>query len=239
LGISAIVAAYNEERTLSQVLTALQNSPLIDEILVVSDGSTDHTVEIARSFDTKTIALRTNQGKGYAMRLGVEHAANDILFFVDGDMVSLSQAHIDALVGPVLRGQCDMNNGVRHRGRLVDFLHLKLHLGPVLTGIRAMRREVFASVPTQFMERYKIEAALNHFCKRVGYRTHNTVIHDLVHVIKEAKRGVGRGLACRLRMSVEVSVVMLDLYLFQSWRWLNVASRPAGEYDLFEAELID
>jgi glycosyltransferase involved in cell wall biosynthesis len=239
LGISAIVAAYNEEETIAEVLTALQKSSSIDEIIVVSDGSTDRTVEIARSFDTKTISLRENQGKGYAMRLGVEHAANEILFFVDGDMVDLSPAHIDSLITPVVRGEVDMNNGVRHRGRLLDFLHLKLHVGPVLTGIRVMRRQVFASVPPQYMERFKIEAALNFFCTRTGYRQKNTVIYDLGHVTKESKMGLARGLGSRWRMSREVSLAITGLYLFQSWRWLTASDRRPIEYDLFEANLFD
>jgi glycosyltransferase involved in cell wall biosynthesis len=236
LGISAIVAAYNEEETIAEVLTALERSPLIEEIIVVSDGSTDRTVEIARSFNARTIALRENQGKGFAMRLGVEHAAHDVLFFVDGDMVNLRESHVEALAGPVLRGQCDMNNGVRHRGRILDFLHMGVHLGPVLSGIRVMRREVFASVPLQYMERFKIEAALNHFCKRAGRRTFNTVIYDLGHVTKELKRGFAAGLGSRWRMSREVSIVLIDLYLFQSWRWLSAAERPQSDYELYELD---
>src|SRR2546423_11537302 len=84
---TAIIAAYNEEGTIGDVCRVLTASPLIDEVIVVSDGSTDRTVEIARSFDrVRTISLRANQGKGYAMRVGVDNASHDILFFVDGDM---------------------------------------------------------------------------------------------------------------------------------------------------------
>src|SRR4051812_20122445 len=84
---TAVIAAYNEEATIGDVCRALLASPLIDEVIVVSDGSTDRTVEIARSFDgVRTVSLRENQGKGYAMRVGVDNASNDVLFFVDGDM---------------------------------------------------------------------------------------------------------------------------------------------------------
>lgn len=234
MGTCAIVAAYNEEATIAEVLTALQQSPLIDEIVVVSDGSEDSTVEIARSFNVRTIALRENQGKGYAMRLGVEHTSHDILFFVDGDMVNLTEKHIRSLVQPVVRGEVHMNNGVRHRGTILDFLHLKLQFGPVLTGIRVMRREVFAAVPLQYQERFKIEAALNHFCARSRFRQRNTVIRGLGHVTKESKRGLGVGLGSRWAMSREVGLVLLDLYLIQSWRWTAAVERPVSEYELFE-----
>ena len=239
MGATAVIAAYNEEQTLAEVLTALQRSPLIDEIIVVSDGSTDRTVDIARSFEVRTVALRENQGKGFAMRIGVEHAINDILFFVDGDMLGITDQHIESLVLPVVRGECDMNVGIRHRGPFLDFFHLKAHFGPVLSGIRVMHREVFESVPFLYMERFKIEAALNYFCARSGFRQMNTVIHGLGHVIKEHKLGWTAGLSRRLAMSREVFLVIVDVNLFQTWRWLESGELPAAEYDLFEAELAE
>jgi polyisoprenyl-phosphate glycosyltransferase len=236
LGTSAIIAAYNEEKTLAEVLAALSRNHLIDEVIVVSDGSTDGTVEVARGFDVTTIALRENRGKGYAMRVGVDYASHDVLFFVDGDMLNLTDAHIEALVKPVLDHRCDMNVGVRHRGPIRDFLHLRAHVGPVLSGIRVMRREVFEEVPPQYQERFKIEAALNYFCSRAGLVQQNTVIHELGHVIKEQKRGVGAGLSSRWEMTREVFLLHFDLYLFQTWRWTEAAELPLEEYDLFETE---
>jgi glycosyltransferase involved in cell wall biosynthesis len=235
VGTTAIIAAYNEEGTLADVLRALQASALIDEIIVVSDGSTDGTVEIARSFDVKTIALRENQGKGYAMRVGVDNASHDVLFFVDGDMYNVGDDHIDALVAPVLRGECDMNIGVRNRGRVLNFFHLQMQCGPVLSGIRVMTREVFDAVPSQYQAAYKIEAALNCFCSRAGFRQRHTVIHNLNHVLKETKRGLAGGLVSRGRMMREVFLVLLDLHVFETWRTTAAPEDVAVvEYDLFE-----
>src|SRR5215210_5504089 len=116
LRTTAIVAAYNEEGTIADVLRALTTSPLIDEVIVVSDGSQDATVEIARTFDgVRTVALHENHGKGFAMAVGVANATNDTLFFCDGDMYNVTEDHISALVNPVLIGQCDMNIGVPNR----------------------------------------------------------------------------------------------------------------------------
>lgn len=235
MGTSAIIAAYNEEKTLADVLRVLTRSPLIDEVIVVSDGSTDATVEIARSFDVKTIALRENWGKGYAMRVGVDNASHGVLFFVDGDMYNVTDEHIESLVLPVVRGECDMNTGVRNRGRLLNFLHLKMQCGPVLSGIRVMRCEVFDTVPPQYQARYKIEAALNCFCSRAGYTQRHTLIRNLNHLIKESKRGLLDGLRSRWEMSREVFLLLLDLHIFETWRWTPPpADAPGVEYDVFE-----
>ena len=234
MGITAIVAAYNEENTIADVLRALTTSPLIDEVIVVSDGSTDETVAISRSFDVRTIALRENRGKGYAMRVGVDYSSNDILFSVDGDMLNVTERTIESLVLPVLQNRSDMNIGVRHRGPVLDFLHLKMQCGPVLSGIRVMRREVFERVPPQYQERFKIEAALNCFCSRSGFRQQHTIIYELGHVIKESKRGLADGLLARWEMSREVFLLLFDLYVFETWRWTPAEEMPVAEMDLYE-----
>jgi glycosyltransferase involved in cell wall biosynthesis len=228
------VAAFNEEKTLAAVLQALTHSPVIDEVIVVSDGSSDATVEIARAFDVKTIALKENHGKGYAMAVGVANASNDILFFCDGDMFNITETTIESLIGPVTRDECDMNIGIRDRGPALNFFHLKAHFGPVLSGIRVMRRRVFETVPVQYQAHYKIEAALNCFCARAGYRQMNTVIYDLGHITKESKRGVMDGLRSRWDMSREVFLLIFELYVFQPWRWMPEPELPVAEYDLFE-----
>ena len=235
LGISAIIAAYNEEKTIAEVLGVLTRSGLIDEIIVVSDGSTDRTVEISRSFDVTTIALRENRGKGYAMRVGVDYARHDVLFFVDGDMFNVTDEHIESLVRPVLRNECDMNIGVRNRGPVRNFFHLQMKVGPVLSGIRVMRRAVWDTVPLRYQERFKIEAALNFFCSRAGFRQRQTVIYDLGHLIKESKRGLLPGLTARWEMTREVVFLHWDLYGVETWRAdVEYDPLPLAEYDLFE-----
>jgi glycosyltransferase involved in cell wall biosynthesis len=232
---TAVVAAYNEEKTIGEVLTALTSSKHIDEIIVVSDGSSDRTVEIARAFDgVRTIALRENHGKGFAMAVGVANASHDTLFFCDGDMLNILDAHIAALVTPVLDGECDMNIGVRDRGPVANVLHLHLKCGPVLSGIRVMKKAVFETVPPQYQAHFKIEAALNYFCARAGYRQQQTIITGLGHVIKESKRGLSEGLQARWAMTREVILLLADLYVFETWRWTEPGELPIAEYDLFE-----
>ena len=235
MGTTAIIAAFNEEGTIGDVLSVLTRSPLIDEVIVVSDGSTDRTVAIARQFDVTVVALHENHGKGHAMRVGVDYASNDNLFFCDGDMYDVSDEHVEALVTPVVRGDCDMNIGIRHRGPVLNFFHLKMKCGPVLSGIRVMKRHVWETVPLQYQQRYKIEAALNRFCAMAGYTQRHTIIYDLNHVRKEQKRGLRRGLVSRWHMSREVVLLLLDLYIFETWRWVSPAEElPVADHDIFE-----
>ncbi|HWM89892.1 MAG TPA: glycosyltransferase family 2 protein [Thermoanaerobaculia bacterium] len=200
--VAAIVPAYNEAETLIEVLKVLQATPLIHEVLVVSDGSTDDTVEIARSRGLRTIHLRQNQGKGIAMAVGVAHTDAPILTFVDGDILNLTVDQLTRLIEPVLSGQSDMNVGVRDRGpALNDF---QRRHGPLLSGIRCLRREIFEAVPESHLEGFAIETGLNWACGELGMRITTTVLHNLKHLVKEKKRGLVRGFRARMRMFAAV-----------------------------------
>lgn len=232
---TAVIAAWNEEKTIADVLRALTGSPLIDEIIVVSDGSTDRTVEICRGFEgVRTVSLHSNHGKGFAMAVGVANATNDVLFFCDGDMYNITQEHITALITPVLRGECDMNIGIRNRGAVRNFMHLKMKCGPVLSGIRVMKRSVFETVPPQYQARYKVEAALNCFCSKARFRQQQTIIHGLDHVKKEWKMGFLPGVQARVVMYREIGLLLFDLYVFETWRWAPRTELPVADYDVFE-----
>lgn len=223
--VAAIVPAYNEEATLTEVLGVLKATPAIDEILVVSDGSTDRTVEIARSLGLRTIHLRRNQGKGRAMAIGVAHTDADLLLFVDGDILNLTSDLLDRLIEPVLSGRSDMNVGIRHRGELVDFIHRRT--GPLLSGIRCLRRSVFEAVPESHLEGFAIETGLNWACRESGCRITTTVMHNLKHLVKEKKRGLVQGSVARYRMFAAVFKAYLHLRFDPPGLGREVAAAPA------------
>ena len=157
---------------------------------MVSDGSTDGTVEIARSLGLRTIHLLQNQGKGRAMAIGVAHTDAEILLFVDGDILNLTVDLLNRLIEPVLSGRSDMNVGIRHRGRPINAIQDRT--GPLLSGIRCLRREVFEAVPESHREGFAIETGLNWACRQLGCRTTTTVMYNLKHLVKEKKRGLCR-----------------------------------------------
>ncbi|HEY8021428.1 MAG TPA: glycosyltransferase family 2 protein [Thermoanaerobaculia bacterium] len=232
--VAAIVPAYNEQETLAEVLSVLKATPLLDELIVVSDGSTDETVAIARGMKVKTIHLRRNQGKAAAMAMGVAHTEAEILVFVDGDILNLTEAMLERLVRPVLDGVSDMNVGIRNRGRLLNAFHRTF--GPLLSGIRCLRREVFEAVPEEQIAGFAIETGLNWSCRQLGLRTTTTVFFHLKHLVKEKKRGFRRGSRARVEMFVAVFRAYLALSMKPPVPRRPDSSRPLAperEYVIF------
>lgn len=207
--VAAIVPAYNEAETLADVLTVLGDLALVDEVLVISDGSTDDTVHIARSMGVKTVHLRRNYGKATAMAMGVGHTEAPVVLFVDGDILNLSEYVLTQLVEPVVEGQADMVVGIRHRGWLINAFHRTF--GPLLSGVRCLRREIFEAVPEPYLKGFTVETALNWVCNRLGMRVETVVLHDLRHVVKERKRGVLNGMRSRYQMFKAVFTAWLTL----------------------------
>jgi len=88
-GISIIVPSYNEEagigQTLDELREAMNQAGLLHEIIVVDDGSTDRTAEIAAAKGVRLIKHPQNKGYGAALKTGMRHAAFDIIAITDAD----------------------------------------------------------------------------------------------------------------------------------------------------------
>jgi len=221
VSVAAVVPVYNEEQTLAAVLDALQQTAGVDEVLVVSDGSTDGTAAVARAMGVTTVELHRNHGKGLAMAAGVAHTGAPVILFVDGDIAGLEPGVLRRLIAPVVEGRLAMHVGVRHRGALIDAVHRRT--GPLLSGIRCLRREVFVSVPPGYLRGYRVETALNWVCRRLRLPVGTLVLHGLDHTLKEEKRGLVAGAAQRLGMFGAVFAAWLRL------RLTDPLPRPAAQ----------
>lgn len=199
--VAAVIPALNEEKTIGNVVDALKKSTICDEIIVVSDGSTDRTTLYARNAGAKVIVHETAQGKAQAMASGVAHTSADIIFFCDADLRGFTGDHVRTLVEPVQNEKCDMCVGLRDRGQL--FFSLSRFL-PLISGERALRRKVFEEVPESCKKGFMIEIALNYVCKKNSWRIRATPLRGLSIRKKISKVGIVKGVKSYIKMCGEV-----------------------------------
>jgi glycosyltransferase involved in cell wall biosynthesis len=204
--VAAVIPAYNEEATIGDVVSTLREVDLVDEIVVVSDGSTDRTGEVARAAGARVIEHKENQGKAGAMKTGFDATPAPYILFLDADLIGLTPAHVRALLRPVLAGEADMAVGVFDDGRLAT--DLAQVVAPYLSGQRAVRRQVleemFAIEPDADLCRFGIEVALTRHVNHRGYKVVEVPLEEMSHRMKEEKLGLVKGMAARLKMYYEI-----------------------------------
>ncbi|HIG64834.1 MAG TPA: glycosyltransferase family 2 protein [Methyloprofundus sp.] len=85
MNISIVLPAKNEAKNITAVLQSIQALELNAEVLVINDGSTDNTAELAELAGAKVISHPYSQGNGAAIKTGARIASGDITVFMDGD----------------------------------------------------------------------------------------------------------------------------------------------------------
>jgi glycosyltransferase involved in cell wall biosynthesis len=210
------VPAHDEAATIGGVVTPLVGHPLVGEVIVVDDGSRDATAALAKDAGARVISLHRTRGKAAAMQWGTQLARHEILLFCDADVIGLSAEKITRIVKPVLDGQFDMYVGIR--ARRMYWANRLLHFTPVISGERALRREIWDQVPADYKRNFQIEIALNFFAKQNGHRMGISILRGLSQVIKERKRGLLAGLWQRTLMIRDILLVSWRIYvLLQAW----------------------
>lgn len=158
--ISCVICAYNEAPRIADVLAVATTHPLIHEVIVVDDGSTDGTAEIVKKFHSaKLISYPENRGKSFALATGVAAATCDLLMLLDADLKGLDAEHIASLAEPVLSGVAEISMSLRQNSLFV-FRFIGLDF---VSGERVIRKARLIELlnEIQGLPRFGIEVFMN------------------------------------------------------------------------------
>lgn len=202
MGISVVVPAYNEAGRISSVLRPVVASELVDDVIVVDDGSDDGTADEARLFPVRVVELPENCGKAAALDHGVSLAKNETFLFLDADLVGLTTAHVDKLIRCYQDMKLDMAVGVFTNGRTYTDIAQKIN--PYASGQRVLTRKQWERAKQCLKEvkdvDFGIEIALSRLAAKEGWVREYIKLEGVTHVLKEEKRGFTRGVIDRFKM---------------------------------------
>lgn len=206
--IAIIIPAFNEAERITDVLRAAKGASHIFEIIVVNDGSADNTAEVASKVSgVKVVDLKKNVGKGGAMAAGVASTTATVLAFIDADLAGIKAEHIDLIIRPVLKDECDMCVGVFRGGKIRS--NAAMAVTPWLSGQRAMKRELFEAIPYINEERFGVEVAITTTARNKKARVKRVVLRGVSNCYKEEKYGLVKGLQARTKMYREIREAMV------------------------------
>lgn len=197
--VSAIVPAYNEAERIGAVLWALRHAPSVGEVIVVDDGSTDGTAQVAREFGVRVISLPVNCGKSVALDRGVQMARYETVLFLDADLVGLRPDHIERMIQVYREEGRDMVVGVFRGGRLNT--DLAQTIAPYLSGQRVLSKSLWKKLRRKVHKlEFGVEIALTKLALKENWTQGFVELDGVTHVMKEEKFGLSRGLASRFKM---------------------------------------
>ena len=187
--VSIVIPAYNEEATVSKVVSVARKLSYVDEVIVVDDGSTDRTVEEAENAGATVISHIMNEGKGSAIKTGFKYSHGNIVAFIDADVSNFTSEKIDKIIRPILEDRTDITKTkfARESGRvteltakpLLGFFFPELDYEQPLSGQFAGKRSALSKI--RFEKDYGVDVGIVLDADVHGIKILEVDIGDICH----------------------------------------------------------
>jgi len=195
LRVIAMAPVLNEEKKIAEVVRRIPRS-VVDDVLVIDDGSTDRSAEVARELGARVLPMGRVVGVGAALRAGYADAVKngfDVAVVMAGNNKD-SPEEIPLLLDPIADGRADFVQGSRflkadaNFGPMPFYRKIATRVHPLLfslvagrrvtestNGFRAIKREVLEDprldLEQEWLDEYELEPYLYIRTIRMGYRT--------------------------------------------------------------------
>jgi glycosyltransferase involved in cell wall biosynthesis len=213
--VSIIICAYNEERTIEDVVKKCSEYNPGSEIVVVDDGSEDSTekklLELNKTIPFEYIRLPENKGKSNAMVVGVEHASNEVILFFDADVSGIKEEHFKQLLEPIVKddAEADMVLGSPSE-TLIDY---RVNPFKSLTGERALLKKDIEEILENIRDiRFGVETYINLYYQAHGKKIKYTLLNGLTHPNKYDKTTPEKATQEFIKEGKEIAVTLLRNY---------------------------
>ena len=207
--LSIVIPCYNELHTIQEIIKAVKASPVQDkEIILVDDYSTDGTRDLLKreveSQVDKVVYHEVNQGKGAALRTGIQHATGDVVVIQDADL-EYDPNEYPVLMEPIIKNRADVVFGSRFMGgqphRVVYFWHMlgnkfltllsnmftNINLTDMETCYKMFRREIIQGIKIE-ENRFGFEPEITAKVARGGHRIYEVGISYYGRTYAEGKK---------------------------------------------------
>ncbi len=229
---ACLIPAFNEEARIGGVLRATVGHPMIERVLVVDDGSSDRTAEVARHHGAEVLVQDRNGGKTAALARGFAALDTSHVVLIDADLLGLRADHLTRLIAPVADGMAAVTLSLRGnapwlwRAIGVDYI----------SGERVIPRALVADelhrLPT--LPRFGFEVFLNDLILRQGLAAAIVRWPDVASPSKATKRGRMAGLRADLAMLGDIfrtvgprrTVVQATWLAWQAGTFAGVRPKP-------------
>lgn len=190
---SVVVPSYNEAKRVGKVIEEILKIKEVGELILVDDGSVDNTkIKIQKyKADPRFIYIRhsRNKGKGQALKTGVERAKNEVIQFLDADLMNITHDKIRKIALPVLKDEVDVSRGAftRRRGRVTEYavkpmmaiLFPNMYFSQPISGQICSKKEFLKTV--DFESRYGVDIGILFDAIESGQRIIEVNIGKLKH----------------------------------------------------------